>query len=305
MSKQPDHLTAGLLYGIGAYLFWGLVPLYFKQVRDFPAVEVLAHRIVWSVVFLAVIVAVQRRWDELFRTLRNPKTLLGLACSTVLVGCNWLVFIWAVATDRVLQASLGYYINPLLSVLLGMVFLKERLRPGQLVALGLAAIAVATLTVHRGQAPWIALTLAVSFGFYGLLRKVVPVSPLIGLSVETALMLPLGAWFVILGTRRDFFGTAIVSLPQYAWLPAAGLVTAVPLLWFTTATRRLRLSTIGFLQYLSPTCNFVLAVLVFHEPFKAIDLAAFALIWTAVAIYCVDVLRSRREEGPLSVPEEL
>lgn len=301
VNPQPTHepaSRAGLAYGLAAYGFWGLVPIYFKAVASVPALEVLAHRVVWSVVVLAVVLTVQRRWGEVTAVLDDRHTLGVLAVTALLVGGNWYIFIWAVAHDRVLQASLGYFINPLVNVFLGVVFLGERLSRVGMVAVALAAVAVTWLTVQAGELPWVSLVLAFSFGLYGLLRKTARVKPVPGLMVETALMAPPALLYLALVASRGglYFGTGSLRLDLL--LIAAGLVTALPLLWFTAAARLLPLATLGFLQYLAPTGQFLLAVLVYSEPLTRDRLLAFGLIWVALAIFTIDQLRRRTPSPP-------
>jgi chloramphenicol-sensitive protein RarD len=303
----PDPLNVealhrnGLAYGFAAYGFWGLVPIYFKAVAAVPALEVLAHRVVWSVVVLAAVLTLQRRWSEVRAAVSHRRTFAVLFLSAVLVGVNWYIFIWAVAAGRVLQASLGYFINPLVNVFLGVVFLRERLSRGGVVAVVIAAVAVTWLTVQTGALPWVSLTLALSFGLYGLLRKTAPVKPVPGLMVETALMVP--AALLLLAAIRSrgglYFGTGSVGLDVL--LVAAGLVTALPLLWFTAAARLLPLSTLGFLQYLAPTGQFLLAVLAYGEPLTLARLLAFVLIWIALGVFTIDQVR--RGGAPSRVSE--
>ncbi|HNQ24181.1 MAG TPA: EamA family transporter RarD [Phycisphaerae bacterium] len=287
----------GVLFGLGAYGLWGVFPLYFKAIAQVPALEVLAHRIVWSVLLLVALVLLQRRGRALLRVLAHWPTALALATTTVLIALNWFVFIWAVANNHVLQSSLGYFINPLVNVLLGFVFLRERLRRGQVLAVALAAVGVGLRTWH--QVPWIALVLAGSFGFYGLLRKVARVDALLGLTVETALLAPWAAGYLLyLGARGDgAFGA--VSPKLTILLLLAGVITAVPLLWFTHAAKRLTLTTLGFLQYLAPTGHFLLAVLAFGEPFTRHDVLSFALIWSALGIYSADAVQRGRQLAPV------
>ena len=291
-SDQPRHARAGLAYGLIAYGWWGLVPAYFKLVAEVPALLVLAHRVVWSVVLLAVIVAVQHRWGELRETLRSRRVMLTLTCSTVAVALNWLTFIYAVSANRVLEASLGYFITPLFTVALAVIFLKERLRATQAVALAMAAVGVVLLAVRGGQVPWLALALALTFSTYGLLRKVAPVGPVIGLTVETALLLPLSVAMV--GWSLTAAGTPEISTATYGWLLLAGVITTVPLLAFAAAARRLRLSTLGFLQYVGPTLQFLLAVLAYGEPFTPTHVISFSCIWAGLAIFTASSVRGYR-----------
>jgi chloramphenicol-sensitive protein RarD len=283
----------GFLYGAAAYLFWGLAIFYFKAVGRVAPMEILAHRILWSVPLLLAWLAARGRLGDLRAVLRAPRTIAILLVTTVLIAINWFVFIMAVESGRVVQASLGYYINPLLNVLLGMVFLGERLRPVQWVSVALAATGVAYLAVSFGSIPFISLILAGSFGLYGLLRKTVPADGPVGLAVETCLLLPVVLGFLIARAGRGEMAFLHVSRSIDVLLLLAGLVTTLPLLWFTNAVRRLRLATIGFLQYLSPSLQLLLAVLVYDEPFTRTHLVTFSCIWAALGLYSADALRRR------------
>lgn len=292
--NQRKAAQLGLWCGVGAYGLWGLVPLYFKAISHVPPVEVLSHRIVWSFLFLALVLSVSRRWGALASGLRSPRSLAILSCSTLLIAVNWLTYIHAVTSDQVLQASLGYFIAPLVNVLLGLFILKERLRASQWVALALASVGVINLTLSAHSLPWIALLLACSFGVYGLLRKTVAVDGLVGLSVETMLLCPIAAVFLAhRATQGGSFGT--VSLETDILLGLSGIVTAIPLLLFAMAARRLRLATVGFLQYLAPTFQFLLAVFAFGEPFHLAQLSSFACIWAALALYAFDAVSAYRQ----------
>jgi chloramphenicol-sensitive protein RarD len=309
-ARHSSASRAGFFYALGAYLAWGAIPSYFKLLADVPPLLVLGHRIVWSVLFLGILLTATRRWSEVKRVIADRKTLGVLVCSTALIAVNWYVFIWAVANGRILQASLGYFINPLVNVLLGVVILRERLRPGQIVGLFLATAGVVVLTISAHGVPWVALSLAFSFSLYGLLRKTAAVGPLAGLSIETAMLFPL-ALIVVLGIlpmSGHSPDARIFSHRTYALLMAAGVITAVPLLLFAAGARRLRFSTLGFLQYVSPTCQFFLAVLVYDEPFKRDQLLSFALIWAAIAVYMLETiwtLRGPRTEEfePVPLPD--
>lgn len=285
MSAEARRYRAvGVAAAAGSYLIWGLFPLYFHALAGVPAPEVLAHRIVWSSVFMVLLVSVARRWGDVARQLRAPGTLPTLAASALLISTNWLVYIWAVHQGRVVEASLGYFVNPLVSVLLGVVFLHEPLSRRQGAAVALAAGGVLVMLVHAGRPPWVALTLAATFGLYGLLRKRARVDPLAGLLAEVCMLLPLaGAWLGWLwmeGTAH--FGA---GARQTALLGASGVVTAVPLLLFAVGVGRLRLSTVGLLQYLNPTAQLLIAVFAFGEPFGAAHLVAFGCIWASLALY--------------------
>lgn len=287
VNSQQDSLP-GVGYASAAFLIWGLSPIYWKVLRNIPAFEIIMHRVIWSFLFLIIILVFQRHLNELITALKNRRTFLILFPTTILLGFNWFIYIWAVNNEHILQASLGYFINPLINVLLGMVFLKERLRPLQAVSLVLAGIGVLYLTFHYGAFPWIALSLAFAFGFYGLIRKVAPVSSLVGLSVEMLfLAVPALAYIVFL----DNNGTGAlfrISIKIDLFLMGAAFLTALPLLLFTRGARRLNLSTLGFLQYLSPSCMFLLGVYLYNEPLLNAQILTFVLIWTALFIYSTD-----------------
>jgi chloramphenicol-sensitive protein RarD len=275
-----------------AYSTWGLLPIYWKLFGTTPAIEVLSHRMIWSAVFLCGILLVQRRLGDLLAMLRLPRQVLVLLLTASLLSFNWGLYIYGVNSDRVVEASLGYYINPLVTVLLGFVFLKERLYRGQQVAVALAVVGVGYFIWRLGTVPWIALALAISFAFYGLLRKVVPVAPLVGLAVETLLITPITLLFVVwLGvTGQGRFGE---SLPMTLLFIGAGVATSMPLLWFNNAAKRLKLATLGFFQYLAPSLSLLLGVFVYGEPFTPVHAVTFGCIWTALLLYSVTALRAK------------
>jgi chloramphenicol-sensitive protein RarD len=283
--------TAGIAYGVAAYGLWGFMPIYLKSVKAAPVLEVLSHRIVWALFLLLVLSWRRRQLAEIATLLRPGRTLAILTVSTVAIAVNWLIYIFAVVNGRMLEASLGYYINPLVNVLLGVVVLGERLERPVQVAVAIAFTGVLWLTVRVGAPPWIALALAASFGLYGLMRKLAPVGALAGLIVETTLLLPLAggylAWAVASGRAAFLAGQPTLDL----LLLLAGPVTAFPLLCFAAAARRLSLSTLGFVQYLSPTLQFLLAVFLYAEPFDRARAVAFAFIWTALAVFAVHSVR--------------
>lgn len=286
--------SGGLAYGLGAYGLWGFFPLFWKQLGHVPPLELLFHRVVWAFVFFMALGLLRGRLGEVRAALRNRKVLGTLAISAVLVAINWFLFVYAVATDRVLHVSLGYFINPLVSVMLGMFVLGERLRRLQWVAVGLAAAGVLQMAITAGHLPWISLLLAASFGTYGLLRKTVKVEGLPGTTVETLVLgVPfLGAiiWYEASGVGHF----SSVDARTTALLLATGAVTATPLWWFANAARRMSLTAIGFLQYLAPSMHFVLAVFLFDEPFENTQLITFACIWAGVALFVGDVVLARR-----------
>lgn len=295
-SRRPSPGRTGLSLGLGAYLLWGVLPLYFPLLAPAGAVEIIAHRVVWSLVFCAFLLTVTRGWAPFVAAVRHRRTLATLSLAAVLVAVNWLVYVYSVLSGQVVDAALGYFINPLVTVLLAVFVLGERLRTVQWVALGFGAVAVVVITVGYARLPWIAVVLAVTFGLYGLIKNRVgrTVTALAGLGVETAVLTPLAAgylvWLQVTGTGA-FTGHG-------AWhavaLLCAGVVTATPLLLFGAAARVLPLRTIGMLQYVTPTMQFLLGLLVFHEQMPAARWAGFALVWVALVILTVDGLRSSR-----------
>ena len=286
----------GLAYGFSAYVVWGFFPIYVKAVAAAPVMEVLAHRVVWAFLFLLALSGFTGQLSSVRAALANRKALLVLAGSTVMIAINWGVYIFSVVNGRMLESSLGYYINPLVNVLLGVVILGERLETPVRFATALAALGVASMAVSLGHLPWISVTLAFSFGLYGLLRKLAPVGALTGLLIETLLLFPITAGFLV--SRAATGGGAFLRTSGMLdlLLLLLGPATAVPLLCFAAAARRLPLSTLGFLQYVSPTIQFLLAVLVYREPFDRARLSAFALIWAAVAVFGIHTARRGRAE---------
>jgi len=296
MTPPPaaQHLDRrGLGFGLGAYLIWGFLPLYFILLAGVTAGEIVADRVVWSLVLLIGILAVAGRFGKLLAVLRTPRTLGLLAISAALISVNWLVYIWAVQNGHVLASSLGYFLNPLVNVLLGVVVLGERLKRMQMAAVALAAAGVAVLAVGAGAGLWISLTLASSFAIYGLVRKIAPVESLEGLTVETALLTPFALGYMAWLASNDalIFGDAPGLT---ALLVLAGAVTAVPLLLFAGAARLLPYSTLGLLQYLAPTLQFLLAITVFGEVMTLSHIVCFALIWSGLALYVFGSVRRPR-----------
>jgi chloramphenicol-sensitive protein RarD len=291
MTDKVDR--GGLLLGIGAYASWGVLPLYIHLLKDVPSLQLLAHRVLWSLLLLAVIVLAWRRGPALIAAARG-RTLVGLVASALLIAINWIVYIWAVQHDHTIEASLGYFINPLVNVALGMAVLGERLRRMQGVAIGVAGVGVALLALSGGGLLWISITLAISFGGYGLVRKVIAIDALGGLTVETMILAP---FCLALLLHADATGTGAwgPSMHLNLLLVLAGAVTAAPLLMFAAAARRMPYSTMGLLQYLAPTLQFLTAVLIFGEPLHTAHLITFALIWSGCALYAWDSLRAARE----------
>ena len=288
----------GILYALGAYLMWGLFPIYWKWLHDVPALQVIGHRIGWSFVLLVVVIFGTRQWARFRETL--TLRIIGIYfVAGVLLSANWLIYVWAVNADHIVETSLGYFINPLLSVLLGLIFLGERLRPAQWFSLGLAASGGIYLTWTFGSLPWIALSLAFTFGFYGLLKKTAPLGSLYGLTLETGLVfLPaLGYLLFAEGTGQGAYGhTGILTV---SLLIGAGPVTTIPLLMFASAARRIPLTMIGIMQYIAPTLQFLLGVLIYKEPFTTSKLIGFAMVWLALIVFWTEGLVARRAQKPV------
>lgn len=292
-SARAEHRT-GLTHGLMAYGLWGMLPLYFKLFPNVSPVEVVSHRVIWSVGFLAVLLAGMRLYSPLRAALRSPRILGALTLSALLIGINWLVFIWAVDAGHVLAASLGYFLNPLVNILIGTLFLSERLRRGQMVAVLIAAIGVAILAAGEWQTLWVSLSLAISFAFYALVRKFTPVPSGVGLAVETLVLAPPAlaalAWFAHQGTLA--FGRDTV---QTILMVGLGAITSVPLLLFASAARRLSMTTLGLLQYVAPSLQFLTGVFLLAEPLSLPRLLCFGCIWAALGLFVWDNLRARRQ----------
>ena len=284
MTKTASETSKGVVFGLAAYTMWGSFPLYFALFEGIPAWEVLIHRIIWSCLFLGVVISLLRRWPAVMAALEQPKKLGYVFGCAVFIALNWGVYIYAVETRHVLQASLGYFLTPLVNVAMGLLILGERISRLQMVAVALAAMAILYQFILLGELPWITLVLAFSFGTYGLLRKKVELDGLSGLFVETLLLLPLGlltlAWLVSHGISHFTEGTYSTLL-----LVSSGVVTAIPLLAFAGAARRLKLSTVGFLMYINPTIQFLIALYVFYEPLSTEKVISFVMIWVALGIY--------------------
>lgn len=292
MTTDTEQSYKGLIYGLQAYLIWGFFPVYFKLLRRIEPLEVVSHRIVWSVVFMLVMITCYNCWGGVKDAFYNKRVLLTLLASTLMITANWLTFIYAVAGGQLLQSSLGYFITPLVNVLLGVVFLGERLRRAQLLSLLFAVAGVVVLATHVGRTPWIAIILAFSMGLYGLLRKTVRVEPMAGLMVETLLTFPFALAYILWITVNGNAAFPEAIDKGALLLPLAGILTATPLILFSAAARTLKLSTMGFLQYITPSLQFALAVLIYKETFTSTHLITFSLIWIGLALYIIDAVRS-------------
>lgn len=286
--EKKDH-AAGIAAGAGAYILWGILPLYWKLIDDVPSEEILAHRMIWSFAFMLIVLLVLRRTkkfvQELKELISNRKKLIGLTLAAVFITINWYTYIWAVNNNHVVEASLGYYINPLVSVLLGIIVLKERLSFWQIVSFILATIGVLNLTIHFGDVPWVAIALALSFGLYGLLKKMTALGALTGLTIETMLITPVALLYVSF-LVKDGTNSFVLSDPSTSMiLLGAGIVTAIPLLLFATGANRISLSMIGFLQYIAPSIMLMLGIFLYRETFSQVHLTSFIFIWIALAIF--------------------
>jgi chloramphenicol-sensitive protein RarD len=299
MSLNSNHTLEknssrnGALSAISAYVLWGFAPLYFKLLTDIAAGEILMHRVIWSSVILLVMIIAMRKWSQLVAVFKHPKLVFHLSLSASFLAVNWFLFIWAVNNDHLLDASLGYYINPLFNVVLGMLFFQERLRRNQLIAVGLAFIGVLIQLVALGTLPLISIVLAATFGIYGLIRKKLAVNSFVGLFIESLLMLPLAVIYWCYFINSSTSNMMLNSSNLNVILIMAGIVTTAPLLFFTAAAKRLTLSTLGFFQYLGPSIMFILATFYYQETLQTAELMTFIFIWGALAIYSLDSLKKR------------
>jgi chloramphenicol-sensitive protein RarD len=285
-----DRRTQGAITALTACLLWGLFPIYWKALKHVPATQILAHRVIWSLLFLILLLSVQSRWGEVKALVSSWSRGRTFLVTSLLLGANWWAYVWAVNTDQIVESSLGYFILPLVNVMLGRVFLKERLNRAQTLAVGLAFIGVLLLTVQYGRVPWIAFTLAFSFGVYGLLRKTARAESMVGLSSEMGILLPISLiYLVVLGSQGSGAFDS-VNLRTDILLAGAGVVTAIPLLLYAHAVRRIRYSTIGLLQYISPTGHLLLGVFLYREPFTHVHAISFACVWMAILIYSISSL---------------
>ncbi|MDN2669471.1 EamA family transporter RarD [Vibrio sp. 14N.309.X.WAT.E.F5] len=296
MTQDDQQRTRqGILLAVAAYTMWGIAPIYFKSLSEVSPFEILSHRVVWSFFLLAFLLHMSRGWRKVRDTLTSKPKMLYLVATSILVGANWLIFIWAVNSNHMLDASLGYYINPLINVLLGMFFLGERLRKLQWFAVSLAAIGVIIQLIAFGSVPIVAIALAFSFGFYGLLRKKVSLEAQTGLFIETLVMLPIAATYLLFIADSATSDFSMNPMQLNLLLVAAGVITTVPLLCFTGAATRLKLSTLGFFQYIGPSLMFLLAVLIYGEAFTSDKAITFAFIWGALVIFSFDGLRNNKK----------
>ncbi len=304
-SDKTDHQSfAGGLFAFCAFLIWGLSPIYWKALHGVGAFEIILHRVLWSFFFLMPLVFLNHQWSVFRDALKNPQLLVTLLTTSILVGGNWLLYVWAIKNGRVLEASLGYYINPLVNIFLGMLFLRERLRRAQAIAVIIAALGVLFQTLQLGVFPWVSLALAFSFGFYGLVRKTAAISPLVGLAAETLLLtIPAGIWVIHLHqTHTGAFLQSGISTDLL--LMGTGILTATPLLLFNLGAKRITMASLGFIQYTAPTGMLVLGITLFGEAFSRIQIVTFGSIWLALAIYSWDTVFSHKKSYPSSRSRE-
>ena len=294
-------MNKGIVYAISAYGIWGLLPVYLKWLHTVPAMQVISHRILWSCLLLGGVILLTRQWTAFHATALTPRILRTYAIAAMLIAINWLTYVWAVDAGRIVEVSLGYFINPIISVVMGVIFLGERLRPWQWLPVGMVVIGVLYLTVSYGALPWLALILAFSFGTYGLIKKTAPLGALYGLTLETGiLLLPALGWLLYAdAVGNGAFLHSRVSMDML--LVAAGPVTAIPLLLFAAATRRIPLTLIGILQYIAPSLQFLLGVLVYREPFSTAQLIGYGIVWTALIIFAIEGLHAHRTQSVATV----
>ncbi|MDQ0207789.1 EamA family transporter RarD [Alkalicoccobacillus murimartini] len=294
MQKQNESVLAVLL-GAGAYVLWGVMPLYWKMAGDVSSAEVLAYRIIWAFVFMVLALVLMGKLTEVLREMKvvwqNKKSLIAITAASVLITANWFIFIFAVNSDRIIDASLGYYINPLMNVLLATIILKEQLTKLEKSAVALAFVGVVILTLYYGHVPWASLLLATTFCTYGFIKRSVPIRPWTGLTVETLLMAPFALVFLYFLPEASYFSESTTTMLVLA---GTGIITAVPLLLFAAAAQKLSFTVIGFLQYIAPTFMLIIGVFIYHEPFSNVQLAAFICIWTALSLFTYSKLNTRR-----------
>jgi len=304
LSANESTSRSGILFGIAAYGSWGLVPLYFNEmVYKVPVWEILAHRIIWSAVLLGLYLTFFRKWKAFFAVVKNRSTLIRLTTSAFLVAGNWYFYVYSATSEQISQASLGYFILPLLNALVGVAFFSERLRFGQMLALSLAVVGVGLMTYNVGKPPYLALVLAASFAAYGIMRKVTPVDALIGLAIETMVLSPIALGFLIYWGVSGELHFGHNGIIKDVSIMCSGIITTIPLVCFAAAMRRLPLVSIGFLQYLSPTLQFLIAVVVYHEPFGIDRQISYSIIWLGVVVFVVDALIKTRRNRPIPAPQ--
>jgi chloramphenicol-sensitive protein RarD len=295
-------MNKGIWYGIGAYAMWGFFPIYWKLLQHVPALELLGHRIAWSFFFLVIVILISKQWNE-FRSLINRKTLGIYLIASLLIGVNWLLYVWAVNAGHIVETSLGYFINPLLSVFLGLIILREKLRWSQWIPIVIAFIGVVYLTFTYGRLPWIALGLAFSFGFYGLVKKLAPLSSVFGLTLETGILFIPALMYLIFQEGNNTASFLHTGITADLLMIGAGVVTTIPLLMFASAAKQIPLTMIGVLQYLAPTIQFLIGVFIYKEAFDTTRLIGFSIVWLALIIFWVENFMANRNPPVQPLPE--
>jgi len=296
-NQTQNSTLAGFMYGVAAYMLWGFLPLYWKLLDQLPAMEILAHRILWSFVFVCAILYFSRQSQTCMEVLKDKSNIIRILCATVLITTNWGLYIWAVTSNRILESSMGYYMNPLIVVALGVVILKEKLNTWQIVSLIMAAIGVCIITISYGRIPWVSLILALTFALYGLMKKTIPVGSTVGLALETAMLMPFILTYIIIRQVNGVGALGSVSAMTTLILMGSGIATALPLLWFSEGARRIPLSSMGFLQYISPTISLLLGVFVYKEQFTQTHMLSFGFIWCGLIIYSISQVNLMRKRN--------
>lgn len=281
-------MNKGILYGIGAYLLWGVFPIYWKLLHDVRAEQVISHRITWSFIVLMIYIFATKQWQDFRTVASNARTIMIYAAAGVILSINWLIYVWGVNAGFIVETSLGYFINPLLSVLMGVIFLREKLRPMQWIPVIIATVGVIYLTITYGRLPWIALTLALSFASYGLIKKLAPLGSLYGLTLETGLLFPIALLYILFVQINGSGALLHTGLQVDLLLIASGIVTTIPLLMFASAAKQIPLTMVGLLQYIAPTMQFLLGVFLYKEPFDHSHLIGFGIVWLALVIFWVE-----------------
>jgi chloramphenicol-sensitive protein RarD len=281
-------MNKGMRYAIGAYISWGVLPIYWKWLHHVPALQLICHRILWSFLALVVLIVLTRQWKKFRQAVSTPRVLRVYSAAALLIGINWLTYVWAVNAGHIVETSLGYFINPLLSVLMGVIFLHEHLRPRQWIPLGLAAAGVLYLTFAYGSLPWIALTLAFSFGVYGLVKKIAPLGSLYGLTLETGILFIPAICYLLYSDTIGYGAFLHTGTSSDFLMIGAGIVTTIPLLMFASATQRISLSLVGILQYIAPTLQFLVGVLIYKEPFTHIQFIGYGIVWVALILFAAE-----------------
>jgi chloramphenicol-sensitive protein RarD len=282
---------AGTLYAVSAFSLWGILPIYWKFLKRVDSIEILAYRILWAFVFFILLIFIQHRFKELKQSIADKKSRVLLIIAAALIGFNWFIYVWAVNHEKIVEASLGYYINPLLSVILGVVFLKEKLKTEQIIALFIAITGVLIMIFRYGKIPYIALTLAIMFGSYGLVKKIIKIKSLVSLTMETLLLVPVSLSIIL---SREIHGKGVVSNNNFSFLFLlifGGVLTALPLFFFVKSTKKIKLSSIGFIQYLSPSLNLLIGIFIYKEIFTKIHFLSFSFIWLALIIFSVSNIK--------------